>query len=73
MVSATGFWWGRAEHRFERWTNYLLLVTFLWFFFSLYMHSWCFVKISFVLVGITFGVHLLARACHIIEKYYHNK
>lgn len=71
MVSATGFWWGKQEHRFERWTNYLLVATIILFYYSLY-HDYL-KKYAFYALLITFVVHLTARICHRIEKYYHNK
>jgi len=73
MVSATGFWWGRAEHWFERTTNWCLLATILLFWFAIYQRSWDIVTVSFIAMAVTFGIHIIARVCHRIEKHYHNK
>lgn len=68
-----GFLWGKREHDYESFTNWMLALTIISFAVSILVLSWSLIKASFILLIITFLVHLTARFCHTREKKYHKK
>lgn len=64
--------WGRKEHRFENWTNWLLIIGaviaiayfyYRWDWLPLLLSTWTL---------LTLLIHLIARFCHILEKWSYN-
>lgn len=68
-----GFTWGKREHDYESFTNWMLALTTISFGIGILVLSWCLIKASFILLIITFLVHLMARFCHTREKKFHKK
>ena len=70
-VYRKAFWWGGAEHRWEAFTNWALLITVVFFAFSIYRESWFLIRFTFILTSLCFFIHCIARLCHRVEKKYH--
>jgi len=50
---AKGFWWGKQEHRFERYTTYFLIVGFLLYIGGLLTKRWMLELITMPFFGLT--------------------
>jgi len=65
------FWWGNAEHKLEKLTNWLLLFDVMVFWYFIYKKTFLVARIGFYLLLFVFFVHLIARFCHRREKKFH--
>jgi len=65
------FWWGNLEHKLESFTNWLMFIVVMIFWFVLYKQWWFLARYCFYGLVLTFLVHLLARFCHRREKKFH--
>lgn len=64
--------WGFKEHKFEKWTNWLLVIgTVIAIAYFYYHWDWLPVLLS-IWVILTLLIHLIARFCHILEKRAYN-
>ena len=68
-----GFWWGRQEHRFERYTTYFLLVGFLFHVAGLLTKRWVLELVMTPFLGLALIFRGLAGFAHRMEKHYNDK
>jgi len=69
---AKGFWWGRREHNFERYTTYFLVIGFLFLVAGLLgRRIWQLVSIPMLVLALLFK--MLAGFAHRMEKHYNDK
>ena len=70
---AKGFWWGRQEHRFERYTTYFLIIGFLFHAVGLLTKRWIWELIMTPFLGLALIFRGLAGFAHKMEKHYNDK